>query len=60
LCFYLVIKGVGILQAGLISGKPVPLLIGWILLAICIVAAIIFAATQDEQARSLSERLNSM
>ena len=58
LAFYLVLKGVEILQIGLASGreKRQPMLvIGGLALAACVVAAFAFVVMQDEQAISLSQ-----
>lgn len=57
LAFYLVIKGIEILQIGLSSNRErrgAVILIGLITLAICVFAAAGFVALQDEQARLLS------
>jgi hypothetical protein len=57
LAFYLVVKGVEVLQIGLASSRTqrVPLIvIGALTLVVCIGAAYLFVTMQDEQARSLS------
>ena len=57
LCFYLVVKGIEILQIGLASGRPNragPVTLGACVLVACIVAAGAFVTMQDDQARSLS------
>ena len=57
LCFYLVIKGVEILQIGLASGRPdrgALKVIGWMTLIACVAAAIAFATFQDQQAEKVS------
>jgi uncharacterized membrane protein HdeD (DUF308 family) len=56
LAFYLVIKGVEVLQIGLASARPnrAPLIVlGLLTLAACVVAAIGFSSMQTEQASSL-------
>lgn len=57
LSFYLVIKGVEILQIGLASARPnrtTQIVIGGIALVACIIGAIAFTNMQDEQAHSMS------
>lgn len=61
LAFYLVVKGVEILQIGLASGRAdrrAVIVIGILALVICICAAGVFVIMQDEQAQSLSRNLN--
>jgi len=62
LAFYLVIKGIEVLQVGMASGRErrgVLLAVGWITLAACIVAAAFFVFLQDEQATSMSRSMSS-
>jgi hypothetical protein len=57
LCFYLVVKGIEILQIGLSSSRPNragPVTLGVCVLIACMVAAGVFVTMQDEQATSLS------
>jgi hypothetical protein len=57
LSFYLVIKGVEILQIGLASARSDRrhlVLIGSLTLAACVVAALVFSSMQDNQASSIS------
>lgn len=57
LAFYLVIKGVEILQIALASNRENRtgmIVFGAITLAVCIVAALVFVSMQDNQASSLS------
>ena len=57
LAFYLVIKGLEVLQIGLASSRPDRaklVAFGAIVLAICILAAFGFVAMQDSQATSMS------
>jgi len=54
--FYLVVKGVEVLQIGLASNREnrgLLVTIGALTLAACIVAAIVFATWQDHQAQSM-------
>jgi hypothetical protein len=55
LAFYLVLKGVEILQIGLASSRPAEersriVALATIVLIVCIIAAIVFVAMQDHQA----------
>jgi hypothetical protein len=62
LCFYLVLKGVEILQISLASSRENRAsMIIWavVVLAICIVAAGGFIAMQDQQASSLSQNFRN-
>ncbi len=57
LCFYLVIKGVEILQIGLSSGRAGRsgvITLGALTLVACVTAAFVFANMQDQQATSMS------
>lgn len=57
LAFYLIIKGVEVLQIGMAStreNRSVLLIVGWVTLAACVVAAGYFVVAQDDQALSLS------
>jgi len=57
LAFYLVVKGVEILQIALASkreSRSGMIVFGAITLAVCIVAALVFVSMQDNQASSLS------
>jgi hypothetical protein len=57
LCFYLVIKGLEVLQIGLASNRPARgglVVLGTLTLIGCIIGAISFAAMQDNQAQSMS------
>ena len=61
LCFYLVVKGVEVLQIGLASNRPsrvAVIIIGAVTLAACLFAAVGFVNMQDTQARSLSQSMN--
>lgn len=61
LAFYMVLKGIEILQIALASSKDKRggiIAIGALTLAACIVAAIAFVAMQDEQAGSLSRSMS--
>ena len=57
LSIYLIVKGVEVLQVGLASSranrKPM-IIIGWLTLAFCFLAAIAFTTLQDEQAAHVS------
>ena len=56
MAFYLVIKGVEVLQIGLASNRTSRggvIVIGGLTLAACVVAAIGFSAMQDTQAQSM-------
>ena len=58
LAFYLVVKGLEILQIALASNRDKRagiILFGVLVLAACIVAASAFVAMQDQQAMSLSQ-----
>ena len=62
LCFYLVVKGIEILQIGLASNRPNRagvISLGVSVLVACGVAAVTFTMMQDEQARSLSRSTDS-
>jgi hypothetical protein len=62
LAFYLVIKGVEVLQIGLASVRPnraLVLVIGSVALVFCIGGAILFTFMQDTQAASLSANVTS-
>ena len=55
--FYLVVKGIQVLQIALCSPRPDrtgAIVLGAIVLAACMFAAVGFAVMQDNQARSLS------
>lgn len=57
LAFYLVIKGIEVLQIGLASNRDKRsgiIVLGALTVAACLVAAIGFAALQDQQAETLS------
>ncbi len=57
LCFYLVIKGIEVLQIGLASSRETKtgiIVLGILTLVACIVAAFAFVNMQDSQAASLS------
>jgi hypothetical protein len=57
LAFYLVIKGVEILQIALASNREsrgAIILLGALTLAGCMLAAVVFVAMQDQQAESMS------
>lgn len=63
LCFYLVVKGIEILQIGLSSSRPNragPVALGTCVLIACIVAAGGFITMQDDQAKSLSRSTDGM
>jgi hypothetical protein len=63
LAFYLVIKGLEILQIGLASGRANRtglILVGCGALVACSLAAVLFVAMQDAQARSLSASTSSL
>ena len=60
LSFYLVVKGVEILQIAITSSRPSrvgPIVFGAVVLAVCILAAISFSVAQDHQAMSMSHSL---
>jgi uncharacterized membrane protein HdeD (DUF308 family) len=62
LCVYLVVKGIEVLQIGLASNREnrsVLIVIGVITLIICILAAIVFAKAQDDQALSVQQSVSS-
>lgn len=62
LSFYLVIKGVEILQIGLAANREprtLVLSVGALTLASCIVAGIAFSAMQDRQAEHISSSVPS-
>ncbi len=57
LSFYLVIKGVEILQIGLASNRPNRtglIVFGACVLVVCVLAAITFSSMQDRQATAMS------
>jgi hypothetical protein len=61
LSFYLVVKGIEILQIGLASNRPsrtAVIAIGAVALTACVVAAFGFSALQDEQASHLSRNVS--
>ena len=63
LCFYLVVKGLEVLQIGLASNRPNragPVTFGVCVLIACMVAAGAFITKQDEQAGSLSRSMDNM
>jgi hypothetical protein len=63
LAFYLVVKGVEVLQIGLASGreKRGPLIaIGALTLLACVLGAALFVNMQDEQATSMSSSMSSI
>lgn len=63
LCFYLVVKGIEVLQIGLASNRPNragPIALGACVLIACLVAAGGFITMQDEQAKSLSRSTDLM
>lgn len=58
LAFYLIVKGLEILQIGLASDREDRrgiIIFGSLVLAACILAAFAFVAMQDQQAMSLSQ-----
>lgn len=62
MAFYLVLKGVEILQIGMASSRPSRkglITLGVLTLVACVLAAITFVGMQDEQAQSLSSSMNS-
>lgn len=62
MAFYLVLKGVEILQIGLASSRPSRkglVVIGGLTLAACVLAAVAFVGMQDQQAQSLSSSMSS-
>ncbi|WKL57265.1 hypothetical protein Q1W73_16605 [Asticcacaulis sp. ZE23SCel15] len=62
LCFYLVIKGIEILQIALASSRekrgPI-IILGALTLAACLFAAVSFVGLQDKQALSLSDNMRT-
>jgi len=61
LAFYMVLKGVEILQIALASSKDKRggiVAIGALTLVACIIAAVAFVAMQDQQASSLSRSMS--
>lgn len=61
--FYLIMKGVEILQIGLTSARANrtgPIILGVVALAACLLMAIVFISMQDIQAGSLSNAMPSM
>jgi len=62
LAFYLVVKGIEVLQIGLASNRASRgglIILGSLTLVACIVAASIFVQMQDGQAESLSSHMPS-
>lgn len=62
MAFYLVLKGVEILQIGLASGRPSRkglVILGSLTLVACVLAAFAFVAMQDEQANSIASSMSS-
>ena len=60
LAFYLIVKGVEILQIGLASNRQdrsTVIILGLFMLLVCVVAAVGFTVMQDNQAQSLSAQL---
>jgi hypothetical protein len=60
LSFYLVIKGVEILQIGLASNRPNRtgiVVFGAVVVVACIIAAFAFSAAQDRQAMAMSSSM---
>jgi hypothetical protein len=58
LSFYLVIKGLEVLQIGLTSNRANrtgPIVLGALVLVACIIAAVGFSTMQDHQAMSMSQ-----
>jgi uncharacterized membrane protein HdeD (DUF308 family) len=63
LCFYLVIKGIEVLQIGLASGRETRktvIIIGALTLIASIIAAISFVNMQDNQAASMQSAMPSV
>ncbi len=63
LCFYLVIKGIEVLQIGLASGREsrmTVVAVGALTLIACIIAALSFANMQDNQADSIQNAMPSV
>ena len=61
--FYLVVKGIEVLQIGLASNREnrsTLVAIGALTLVACIVAAVLFASWQDEQAQSMQRSTSDM
>lgn len=61
LSFYLVMKGVEILQVGLASNRPnrtALIIVGSISLISCVFAAVGFSSMQDQQASQLSRNMS--
>ena len=61
LAFYMVLKGVEILQIALASGREKRrgmIALGALTLVACVVAAVAFVVMQDEQAASLSRSMS--
>lgn len=59
LCFYLIIKGIEILQIALSStkeNKRLPMIIGITALIACVIAALYFCEIQDQVASSIARR----
>lgn len=57
LCFYLIIKGIEILQIGLSSdraGRSGVITLGALTLVACVIGAFVFTNMQDQQAISMS------
>ncbi len=63
LCFYLVVKGIEVVQIGLASNRENRgglIAIGLLTLAACIAAAVTFAVWQDDQAMSMQRSMPSL
>lgn len=61
LAFYLVLKGIEILQIALASNRPKRagiITLGALTLVACIIAAVCFAGLQDQQAQSISRGMS--
>ncbi len=63
LCFYLVVKGIEILQIALASGRedrrPM-IILGALTLAACLLAAFAFVGMQDNQATSMASSMPTL
>lgn len=63
LCFYLVIKGIEILQIGLTSARNDRvgvITVGALTLAACIIASVSFVGMQDDQANAVSKGFSTI
>lgn len=63
LAFYLVIKGVEVLQIAFASNREkrtTIIVLGVIVLAVCIIAGVLFSVMQNNQAKSLSQPMGSL